>query len=84
MPTEVSVVTVSSKGQIVLPERFREEMKLKKGTHLLIVKESDVLILKKEESAKDDFKDLTRLAERSLKALWGGKEEDIWSKYLEE
>ena len=84
MSTEVSVVTVSSKGQIVLPERFREEMKLKKGSHMIVVKESNILILKKEESAKDDFKDLTRLAEKSLKDLWDREEEDIWGKYLEE
>ena len=84
MAAEVSMVIVSSKGQIVLPERFREEMKLKKGSHMIVVKESNILILKKEESAKDDFKDLTRLAEKSLKDLWDREEEDIWGKYLEE
>ena len=84
MTTEISMATVSSKGQIVLPERFREEMKMGKGTRLLIIKEADLLILKKEAALKDDFKDLTKMAEESIKDLWDRKEEDVWNKYLEE
>ncbi len=84
MTIEVSIATVSSKGQIVLPERFREEMRIRKGTRMLVIKGSGTLILKKEASLKDDFEDLTKLAEESVKDIWGGKEEDVWNKYLEE
>lgn len=84
MAVEVSMVTVSSKGQIVLPEKFREKMNIKKGTHMFVIKESDVLILKKEESMKDSFKDLTKIAEKSIKDLWDKEEENIWNRYLEE
>jgi len=79
---EVSVVRVSSKGQIVLPERFRKEMKIRQGTNMLAVKEGEVIILKKEESLKDDFKDLTKMAEVSIKDIWDDKREDIWNSYL--
>ena len=84
MAAEVSMVTVSSKGQIVLPEKFREKMNIKKGTHMFVIKESGVLILKKEESLRDSFKDLTKIAEKSIKDLWDKEEENIWNKYLEE
>lgn len=82
--TEVGVVKVSSKGQIVLPERFRAEMKIKKGTTMLVVKKANTLILKKEESLEDDFRDLAGMAEKSLKDIWDRKEEDVWNKYLDE
>lgn len=82
--TEVSVVRVSSKGQIVLPERFRKAMKIGKGTNMLAVREADVIILKKEASLKDDFKDMTKMAELSIKDIWDKKEEDVWNSYLEE
>lgn len=82
--TEVSVVKVSTKGQIVLPERFRKAMKIRKGANMLAIKEGEIIILKKEESLKDDFRDMAKMAERSLEDIWGGSEEDIWNRYMDE
>ena len=79
----IRVVAVSSKGQIVIPEEFREELNLKKGTHLVIDKEGRTLFLKKEEDIKDEFADLLKISEKSLEDIWGSKKEDIWNKYLE-
>ena len=79
----IRVVAVSSKGQIVIPEEFREELSLKKGTHLVIVKEGRTLFLKKEEDVKDEFADLLKISEKSLEDIWGSEKEDIWNKYLE-
>jgi AbrB family looped-hinge helix DNA binding protein len=83
MSNGIRVVAVSSKGQIVIPEEFREELSLKKGTRLVIVKEGRTLFLKREEDLKDEFADLLKISEKSLEDIWGSEKEDIWNKYLE-
>ena len=45
----MSVLTttrLSSKGQVVIPEKIREEMHLETGTEFVILGQKDVLILK--------------------------------------
>lgn len=41
------VTTVTSKGQITIPSRLREEFGLEKGTKLMVVPTSHGLVLKK-------------------------------------
>ena len=83
MGSGIRVVAVSSKGQIVIPEEFREELNLKKGTHQVMIKEGSTLFLKREEDVKDEFSDLLKISEKSLEDIWGSEKEDIWNKYLE-
>jgi AbrB family looped-hinge helix DNA binding protein len=40
------VVTVSSKGQIVLPSGIREKLSIKKGTKLVLVEREGLIIMK--------------------------------------
>ena len=79
----IRVVVVSSKGQIVIPEEFREELNLKKGARLVMIKEGLTLFLKREKDVKDEFSDLLKISEKSLEDIWGSEREDIWNKYLE-
>jgi len=83
MKSAIKLITVSSKGQIVIPEEFRDDLMLKKGAHLVMIKEGDTLFLKKEKAVKDEFSDLLKLADKSIKDVWGSKKDDIWNKYLE-
>jgi len=83
MRSSIRVIAVSSKGQIVIPEEFREELKLKKGSNLVMIKEGNTLFLKMERDFKDEFSDLLRISEKSLEDIWGSEKEDIWNKYLE-
>ena len=83
MNSSVKVISVSSKGQIVIHEEFRDDLKLRKGSHLVMIKEGDTLFLKKEEKVRDEFADLLKLSEKSLQDVWGSKKDDIWNKYLE-
>ena len=46
------IVTMSSKGQIVVPKELREEMKIDSGTNFVIFGKEDTLILKKIEVPK--------------------------------
>ena len=43
---KVEVVKLSSKGQIVIPAKLREELKLSKGDKLLLERRGDTIILR--------------------------------------
>ena len=83
MKSSIKVVSVSSKGQIVIPQDFRTRLKLRKGSHIVIIEEGGILLLKKEEDVKDEFSDMMKRSESSLKDVWESKEDAIWNKYLE-
>lgn len=42
----MSITTVTTKGQIVIPARVRERLKIKKGTRLIIEERGQELVLK--------------------------------------
>nr|MBI4156551.1 AbrB/MazE/SpoVT family DNA-binding domain-containing protein [Candidatus Woesearchaeota archaeon] len=48
------IITMSSKGQIVVPKGLREELRIDSGTNFVIVGKGDTLILKKIEVPKVD------------------------------
>jgi AbrB family looped-hinge helix DNA binding protein len=43
---DVSTTKMSSKGQVVIPESIRKQLKLKTGDRFVVVGEKDVVILK--------------------------------------
>jgi len=82
--SEVEIITVSKKGQIVLPKKIRNDLKISQGTKLLLVEEEGEInlkkvdeLLKKKKSKKVSF---TLLAsEKSLAKDWLSKEdEEAW------
>lgn len=91
----METITVSSKGQVVIPEEIRKRHRIKKGTKFILVEDDGRLILQKEEvvnkllkkmikatETKEDFGYLA-LAEENLKDIWENKkDEKIWKKYL--
>jgi AbrB family looped-hinge helix DNA binding protein len=42
----MTTVTISSKGQIVLPKRLREEMSIREGDRMELLREDDRLVLR--------------------------------------
>lgn len=82
----VKTVKVSDKGQIAIPQEIREEAGIKKGEELIIVQDNGTILLEKAPKVaakmKDDFKDLLKFSEQSLKKVWGNKEDNIWNEYL--
>lgn len=82
----VKTVKVSDKGQIAIPQEIREEAGIKKGEELIIVQDNGTILLEKAQRVatkmKDDFKDLLKFSEQSLKKVWDNKEDDIWNEYL--
>lgn len=43
----MTTATLTSKGQITIPKRFRDDMELDKGDELMVVEENGNLILRK-------------------------------------
>lgn len=78
---ETKIIKVTDKGQISLPVRIRENLEIDTGDSLIVVQSGDSLVIKKVK--KDEFSDLLKLSEISLKKLWDNPEDEIWDKYIE-
>lgn len=80
--SNVAVITVSKKGQIVLPKKTREDLRIKEGDKLLLVEEERKVTLSKVElNKKNGIAESisTMLAsEKVLKKDWSFKGDDIW------
>ena len=86
----IETIKVSSRGQIVIPDRIRNELNIKEGTKLVLIERGNSIVLEKEDTflKKINHIELEKLgwlalAESSLKKLWDNKKDnEIWAKYL--
>lgn len=82
----IKTIKISEKGQIAIPKSIRTSAGLNKGDNLIIIQDNGRILLEKSDNIskkmKDDFKDLLKYSEVSLKDVWGNKEDDVWSEYL--
>jgi AbrB family looped-hinge helix DNA binding protein len=66
---DAATTTLSSKGQVVIPEAIRERLGLKTGAQFVVVADRDVVILKVlEPPALSEFAALSARARRAAKA----------------
>jgi len=83
---EIKTVRVSEKGQIAIPISMRENIGIEQGDELLLVETEGKILVEKankvSQSMKDDFEDILKYNEDSLKEVWDNKEDDIWASYL--
>lgn len=92
--THIRTVSVSSKGQVVIPAEIREELKIREGTKLVLVESGNRIVLEKESDflggMKKELAEETKdrlgwmiLAEKGLAKIWDNpKDEEVWKKYL--
>ena len=84
--TIVKTVKVSDKGQIAIPLDIRQVAGIEKGDVLILSQdEGNILIQKANEigkTMKDEFKDILKFSEQSLKEIWDNEEDEIWETYL--
>jgi AbrB family looped-hinge helix DNA binding protein len=74
---DAATTTLSSKGQVVIPEAIRERLGLKTGAQFVVVADRDVVILKVlQPPALSEFAALTAQARRAAKAA-GLKPADV-------
>lgn len=78
----VRTVTVSEKGQLVLPADVRKLLGIAKGTQLVLVCDGQRLLLQKEGVAaaalQEDFSDLLAMTERTLQPMWENEDDAAW------
>ena len=75
--TNVATTKMSSKGQVVIPENIRKQLKLEAGTQFVVVGEKDVVILKSiSPISLDQFDNLIAEARKKGKQA-GIKKSDI-------
>ena len=73
----VDTTKLSSKGQVVIPEKIRKKLNLKPGTQFVVVGEKDVVILKSiSQPTLDEFDELILKARESARQS-GLKKNDI-------
>ncbi len=88
----IETINVSSRGQIVIPEKVRAKLEIKEGTKLVLIKkgrriilerEDDFLIeLDKNQEAKEKAGWLL-LADKAMAKMWDNpKDQKTWSKYV--
>ena len=82
----IKTIKVSDKGQIAIPQNIRKEAGIKTGDELIIAQTNGKILLEKSKKIstkiKDDFRDLVKFSEQSLRRIWDNKEDDIWNSYL--
>ena len=74
MPEIIEMGTVSSRGQICIPNDIREDMGLKEGNRVLFMLSDDSLLVKK--VTTETFAEITRPLREAAKKS-GLKEEDV-------
>ena len=82
----IKTVKVSEKGQIAIPREIREKTGIKRGDELIVVQEGNRIMIERttqtSERIKDDFSDLIRFSESSLRDVWDNESDEIWNKYI--
>jgi len=69
------LVTVGEKGQIVIPKKIRDDLKIGKGTKLLVSKDRDKITIKPIKKMSESYLTML-LSESSLAKDWLNEEED--------
>jgi len=65
---DAATTTLSSKGQVVIPEEIRARLGLRPGAQFIVIGDKDVVIFKVlQPPAKRDFTSLVRQARRAAK-----------------
>ena len=74
MVDKIEMVTLSSRGQVCIPNDIREEMGLKEGSKILFALTGDSLIMKK--VSMETFAEITKPLKEAMKKS-GMREEDV-------
>lgn len=87
MNERIRTVLMNSRGQIVIPEEMRENLKMKPKEALVLIEKNGELILKRESDVAkkilEEDNAWVALSLEALKKAWG-KEDAIWDKIARE
>lgn len=91
MPVRIRAVTMSPRGQIVIPEDMRKDLKLSSREALVLIERGNEVVMRKESDVASDILGKESAAEKMSSALlsekalakeWLSKEEDLAWKHL--
>src|SRR3989344_4485309 len=78
----MKTIRVSEKGQIAIPNQIRETLEIEQGDELVIIQVGNKILIEKaqitEKRLEDDFRDILKFSEKSLKEVWNNKSDDVW------
>ncbi len=74
----MELITLSSRGQLVIPERIRDRYGLAAGSRLALFETANGIVLRKQEDVEAlvEKAGWLTLSERGLKRVWKTPEED--------
>ncbi|MEK6889289.1 MAG: AbrB/MazE/SpoVT family DNA-binding domain-containing protein [Nanoarchaeota archaeon] len=82
----MKTIKVSEKGQIAIPQAIRDSLGISQGDELVMIEIDNKILLEKskkvEQKLQDDFKDILKFNEQSLKEVWDNSSDEIWNSYL--
>jgi len=65
---EFEIATIGERGQVVIPQTFREEMGIHKGDKFMVLKRGDMFVLKKLQApSMEDFDRMLKKAHEHTK-----------------
>jgi len=73
------ITKISSKGQVVIPSKIREELSLEEGTRLVVARLDNFVVLKKIKvnDIKEEFKKLTKKGKKFAREKGIVNEEEV-------
>ena len=73
---DVAITKISTRGQIVIPKKFRDKYGFKAGDHFLIFGYEDTILIKKIKifDVKKDFKEAAKKMQKKVKEMGITKE----------
>lgn len=81
----MELISVSSRGQVVIPERIRKKYGIRTGDRLVLLETDHALVIRKENQIHDLIEQAgwLQLAESGLKDVWDNPQEDKAWEYLQ-
>ena len=73
----IEITSISSRGQVVIPQNLREKLKIREGEKFVVIGEGNTIILKKLEMPSFDGFDKLLRKTREFAKNKGLKEKDI-------
>lgn len=78
---KLRTVKVNDRGQLVIPEDVRKDLRIEGETVLVLVERRGEIVLRREEDVLKDLDDFwTQVRRRSLERAWE-PEDDVWQAY---
>lgn len=74
----IRTVKVNDRGQLVIPEDVREDLRIKGNTTLVLIERGDEIVLRREADVLAELAEPWRRAARHALAMAWGAEDDVW------